>query len=304
MNALVTGATGFIGKNLVRRLVREGIHTTSLVRKTSKDVLILSGSKIAYADLLEKRTLKKPLEGIDTVFHLAGTIGKHSATKEFYYKANVLATKNLVEMCRRKKIIYCSSAGVIGPATNADENYPPRPTNEYEKSKKEAEQIVRQHKDYVILRPEFVYGPYDMHVLQLFKAIRDNRFFLIGGGNSLLHPTYVEDVVQAMLKCVRKKRETYNIAGQKSVTVAEFTELAKKELGVKTKTRNLPLWLARALLPIGELTGTLTRTRLDFFTKTRTFDISKARKELGYKPVKLRQGLKRTIGWYRQNGLL
>lgn len=304
MKALVTGATGFIGKNLVQALAKEGIKTTSLVRKKSKDVHLLLGSKIACADLLEKRSLKKPLEGVDTVFHLAGTIGRPGAAKKEYFEANVLATKNLVEMCDGKKIIYCSSAGVLGPAKDADENYPMIPTNDYEKSKAEAEEIVRQHKDYVILRPEFVYGPYDLHVLPLFRAIKGNRFFLIGGGKSLLHPTYVGDVVQAMLKCAGKKRKTYNVAGEKGVTVEEFARLIKQELGVKSKTRNLPLWLARMLVPMGELTCTLTQTRYDFFTKSRSLDTTKARKELGYRPIQLAEGLKITIRWYRENGLL
>ena len=317
MNILVTGATGFIGKNLVRCLVKNNPKIRCLIRKTSKEVDIDYLKKIKvqlfYGDITKKETLNGCFDNIDVVYHLAGMLGDFNTAKEDYYKIHVLGTKNLLKLCKKQKFIYCSSAGVLGPVTNGDELRKLNPTNVYEKTKAEAEKLVRKYENYVILRPEFVYGPYDSHVLNLFKAINKKKFFIIGDGNSMLHPTYVDDLIYCLSRCLDKKikNEIFTVAGEKPVSVKEFTKLVADQLNVKINKIKIPLYFVRVCISVVEpfakvfnLNPSLTKSRFDFFTKTRTFNTKKAQKILSYKPIKLEEGIKKTIQWYKNNNLL
>ncbi|GAH14262.1 unnamed protein product, partial [marine sediment metagenome] len=163
--------------------------------------------------------------------------------------------------------VHCSSAGVLGAIKNppADESYPYNPSNIYEKTKAEAEKLVlkyhhEQGLPVIIIRPEFVYGPGDMHVLGLFKAIQKKRFFIIGDGNSTLHPTYIDDLIHGLILCMDKQRaigEIYIIAGERFVTVKELADIIAEELNVSLSKIHIPIWLANmcasALEKIGKI---------------------------------------------------
>lgn len=317
MNILVTGATGFIGKNLVKNLVKNNHTVKCLVRKTSRkgdvDYLNKLKAQLFYGDITRKETLKNCLDNIDVVYHLAGVLGNFDIPKEDYYKIHVLGTKNLLELCKKQKFIYCSSAGVLGPVFNGNELSAINPTNSYEKSKYGAEKIVRKYHNYIIIRPEFVYGPKDMHVLPLFKAVKEKKFFIIGNGKSLLHPTYIDDLISCLVNCSDKKikNEIFIIAGEKPVSVEEFVKLVADKFDVGYNKIKIPIIFAGIsslfLEPLGKTIGfepILTRSRIDFFTKTRSFDINKAKKTLKYKPIRLEKGIEETIGWYKANGYL
>lgn len=326
MRALVTGATGFIGFHLAERLLLRGHEVLCLVRKTS----VLNHHKkidveIVYGDLTDKESLDQFNTNIDVVFHLAGILGGWGIPKEAYWKINVEGTRNLLDLFTQthiERFVYCSSAGVLGPLEKppADENFPLKPSNVYERTKAEAEKIVLAYYHeaglpITIIRPEFVYGPRDVHTLGLFKAIQRGIFPLIGGGESTLHPTYVDDLTQGFELCVEKQRavgETYIIAGERYVTVRELATKIAEALGVSPPRFNIPVWLADAVAWLMEASASisdfqpiLTRSRVKFFTQNRGCDISKARRELGYEPtVSLEEGLKRTVDWYRKNGYL
>lgn len=317
MNILTTGATGFIGKNLVRSLVNNNHKVKCLIRETSKkaDIDYLKKIKVQlfYGDITKKETLNDCLSNIDVVYHLAGILGDFNTQKEDYYKTHVLGTKNLLKFCKKQKFIYCSSAGVLGPVINGDELKRLNPTNVYEKTKAEAEKLVLEYDNYVILRPEFVYGAYDLHVLNLFKTIKNRKFYIIGNGKNMLHPTYVDDLIYCLIKCLNKniKNEIFVVAGEKPVSVEEFVKLAANQLSIRYNKIKIPLHLARVYTSVFEpfakvfnLNPSLTKSRFNFFTKTRTFDIKKAQKMLNYRPIKLEKGIKKTLGWYKKNNLL
>jgi len=117
---------------------------------------------------------------------------------------HVQGTKNILEASQKhniKKFIYCSTAGVTGPAAHLpqDESLPYNPSNIYEVTKAEAEKSVLQyHREnglpVIVIRPEFVYGPGDMHTLGYLKTVRKRMFILIDGGKAFLHPTYIDDL--------------------------------------------------------------------------------------------------------------
>jgi len=186
MRIFITGATGFIGKQLCKKFREDG-----------HDLVCLNHEK---TDINDKDI---DLQGAEVVFHLAGLLGKWGVPEADYWKVNYEGTKNILEASKKagiRNFIYLSTGGVSGPLLNnelADETYPYKPSNIYEKTKVEAEkEVLKYSNDFVVtsLRPEFVYGPEDKHVLGLFQAVK-NRFPLFAGGKSKLHPTYIDDVI-------------------------------------------------------------------------------------------------------------
>ncbi len=318
MRILITGATGFIGKNLVRVLVSKGHKITCLARRTSKkqDIKYLEGlgTDLFYSDInkIKRRSIRNILDKVDYVYHLAGSLGNFNKRKEEYL-THVEGTRKILNECKNQKFIYCSSAGVLGPVLDGNEKSRLNPTNLYEETKCEAEKIVRSYKNHVIVRPEFVYGQYDFHVLPLFRAVEDRKFFIIGDGTNMLHPTYIDDLIFCMVKCLDSniKNDIFIVAGEKGVSVNELIRMLCKELDVEVNKTRIPIFLAKAYVSVFErvsrlfkINPVLTGSRLDFFTKTRTFNIEKAKKSLDYKPIKLEKGIKKTIYWYRKNGYL
>ena len=305
MRILVTGATGFIGTHLVERLKKDH-DVTCLVRKKPD----IHGIKLHYGDIRKKDSL----QGLkfDAVMHLAGILGASEVREEDYYLTHVLGTKNVVELCSGERFVHCSTAGVLGPVRNGSELTRLKPTNIYEKTKAQAEKIVLAYENHAIVRPEFVYGPGDTHVLQFFRAVASGRFPLIGGGQSMLHPTYVDDVVDCLIACLDKdiRNEVFMVAGERPVTVQELTQMTSMIIGRSMHNIRIPAALARmyvGIVPVLQRFGidpVLTRSRLDFFTKDRTFDTSKAKEMLGYSPIGLEDGLRMTLAWYKGHGLI
>lgn len=318
MKILVTGATGFIGKNLVKELIRKKHEVICLARKSSDkkniDFLKNLGCKIYYGDITKKETLRKIDKSFDVVYHLAGLIGKANLNEKDYYSVNFEGTKNMLEICNKQKFIFLSTAGILGPVIFGNEKTSINPANLYEKTKAEADKLVLRYHNHIILRPGFIYGPYDKHALRLFRILKKSRFrFIIGNGKFLLQPAYIDDLIFCLIKCLDKKirNEVFIVAGEKPISIDYFYRLVSKEFQVKTNRFKIPFILANAYVkitnPLSKIFGInpiLTKGALDFLTKSRTFNINKSRKILGYNPIKLEEGIKKTIEWHKKNGSL
>jgi len=323
VRAFVSGGTGFVGGRLVEALLEKNFEVACLARETS-DTKHLEGLgvELVVGDLLRPSSFRDSLGGCDLAVHAAGVLGGWGIPERVFFETHVEGTRKLAEAAAESKVkrfIHVSSAGVSGPTGRkpASEESPIAPSNVYERSKAEAEEVLsafREKMGVTILRPEFVYGPRDTHVLGLFKAVKAGYFPLIGGGGSLVHPTFIEDVAAALagvLASPDSVGQTYLVAGEKPVTVKEFCGLIARELGVAPPRLSIPKPAASALAallePLGRALGfepPLTRARVKFFTLDRAFDSSKARRELGYNPALLAEGVKETVGWYQKNGLL
>jgi len=323
---LVTGATGFAGGHLCRRLRAKGKQVRALARPTSDTSgLEALGVEIALADVTDARAVEKALEGVDTVYHLAAAFRRQSLPARVYREVNVGGTLNMLRAATHhgvRRFVHCSTVGVHGilSAVPADETAPQEPVDVYQRTKCEAERLAFEHfadtgLPVVVVRPAGLYGPGDTRFLKLFRQIQRRRFVMLGSGEVLYHLTYIDDFVEGLELCAEKAEavgQAYIIAGAAAVTLNELAATIARALQVPVPRWHVPvtpLWVAGllcevALKPLG-IEPPLYRRRVDFFRHHRAFDISKARRELGYAPsTSLEAGLRSTAQWYKGHGWL
>ena len=190
----------------------------------------------------------------------------------------------------------------------------------YQRTKVEGERIAAEASaktgvEVVIARPSGIHGPGDRRLLKLFRGVARRRFVILGDGQIFYHLTYIDDVVEGLRLCgvvPGAAGRAYILAGAEVRTLREVAALIAQEVHVDPPIAHVPVWpvwLAGALCetvcaPVG-VEPPLYRRRVDFFTKSRAFDISRARAELGFVPaVGLRDGIRRTLDWYRSAGWL
>ena len=298
----------------VRAMVREG---RAAERLRGLDVEQVPGDVTGYAADLERACV-----GVDEVFHAAGRLGGASVSALELHRVHVEGTVAVVRAASRagvRRVTVLSSPGLLGPSDLLlDEDAPFAPSNAYERSKAGAEAAVRAlaervRTEVVFVRPEFVYGPGDVHVLRLFQAIRARRFVLVSGGRAFCHPTFVSDAVSGILAASDwgAAWRVYHIAGPRPVTVAELASTFGEAVGV-VPSLSAPAWLMYALAAPSEIVAPwlglappLTRSSVDFFARSRMFSTRRAALELGWRPVvDLVQGARLSVAWYRERGLL
>ena len=321
MRVFITGATGFVGGALARALIAEGAEVHALVRPASSRYA-LDGVPVRWheGDITDPESLSSFLSRAEWVIHSAGQLGEAGLSEDVYQRLNVVGARNVLAAAKASglgpRVLHVSSPGVLGPTGKklADETAPYNASNWYEKTKAAAEDVVRSYAaqglPVTMARPGFIYGPGDKHVLRLFQAVKQGRFFYIDGGTHICHPTFIADAVQGMLLCLKNGRagEAYHILGPKPVTFRELgTELARA-LDVRPPRFSIPKPLAMvgamSLELAGKLTGKkppLTRTGVDFFGQDRQYSWEKAHRELGYQPrYELNEGIAQTVAWYKQ----
>jgi nucleoside-diphosphate-sugar epimerase len=308
MKILVTGATGFIGHHIVNSLLTKRYKIRCLVRKNSNyKPLKKTGVEIWFGDLTNKKSINGIVDGIDIIFHL-GAVGNINATSKKYYKeyrkVNVDGTKNLLEQCTRhkiKKFIHFSSMAVMGNLKkegSVTENDKCKPTTPYGKSKLESETIALKFwKKYqipvVILRPTMVYGEGEKEEMKkIIKFVKLRIVPIFGDGKNLIHMTYVKDVVQAAITSSKRGNpgEVY-IIDSECYTWNELVDLIAKKNKIKIFKFHIQISVSKIIISIVEkisnffgIIPPFTSERLINLTNKRIYDISKARKELGYRP--------------------
>ena len=306
---LVTGATGMVGQRVVRRAIESGYRVRVLVRPTSQPGPLgdLNVERVE-GDLAQPETLPPALTEIDVVVHTAAHVGDWGPAEK-YRAINVVALEHMLTAAENegtlKRWVQVSSLGVY-PARHhygTEENVAVdiQGLDGYTRTKAEAEVILKQHLDQfqlpaVILRPGFIYGPGDRHVIpRLIERIQHGKMKIIGDGQRVLNNTYVGNLVDARFLAIEQDAavgETFNIRDERLVTRNEFVGAVADYLE-KPRPGCIPEWLARALVgPIeglARLRGAteapmLTRARIKFLTLNLDFSIDKAKKMLGYRP--------------------
>jgi nucleoside-diphosphate-sugar epimerase len=322
---LVTGATGFTGSRLCRRLAREGHGVVAFVRSSSRfQDLVVDGIECREVDLKDRRSVRDGFDGIETVYHLAAAYRMEHSDKKEFWDVNVEGARNVLEAAKAanvKRFVHCSTVGVQGEIVEppADEEYRFKPGDHYQDSKLAGELLARDYFSNglpgVVIRPVGIYGPGDVRFLKLFRPINKGYFIMIGSGDVLYHMTYIDDLVQGFVLAGQHPAaigEVFTIAGGSYTTLKELVGMIAAVLGKPKPRWRVPFYpvFAAAVAcdkvcrPFG-ISPPLYPRRVEFFSKDRAFSIEKAKKILGYSPkIGLREGLTRTADWYREMGLI
>lgn len=328
---LVTGAAGFIGGAVLRRLAAYGCDVTGTTwHPEEAEALRREGLKAEVLDLTSEQPFDRFVEGVDIVFHIAGMFNETEFDEAMYNKVN---RDGALKLCKAaaaagvERFVHCSTVGVHGDVREmpCKETSPFNPMDHYQRSKLAGEMAILDFaatlpEDGMVVtvnRPAVVYGPGDMRLLKLFKRVLGNKFRMIGSGETLAHLLHIEDQVDSFLDCAVAPRaqvhlEAFNIASDIPITLNDLVQEIADYGGVtlpRGKIPVAPVWLAGAICEILWLPlksrPPLFRRRVGFFIRNRSFDYSKAKEKLGYvSRWDNRAGVADTIDWYRAQGLL
>ncbi len=323
-NILVTGAGGFIGRNLCVALAGEGYRVTGVDPLMPADVEVFPSFTALKGDIRDRALMARLLVGTETVFNLAAAHLSVSLPEKEYEEVNVTALSALVDLAREggvKRFVHVSSVGVYGSpgVIPADETTPCVPVSVYGRTKLAGEKRVLANgkggpMGVVVIRPAWVYGPHCPRTLKIARRLHKKTFPLIGRGENLRHPLYIGDLISA-LKLASEKPEAlgrcFVIAGERAVTTRELLETFSNVLGVPGVRVKIPYWMGCAfargiegLYAFTKKEPPVSRRSMEFFGVDNAFDISLARDLLGFRPqYTLEQGLLATRGWLRDRGI-
>jgi len=324
MKALVTGATGFIGSNVVRALVEEDYHVRALVRPNSGR-RNLEGLEIesVEGDVRDRDSLRRAVEGCGLVFHVAALYSFWVRPRRLIYEVNVEGTRNVLQIAREKgveRVVHTSSVAALGLREDgrpADEETPVNFENiigDYKKSKYLAEQVALEfakEMPVVIVNPSFPVGPHDIKPTPTGQVIVDflNRrmpAYMETGMNVVA----VEDVALGHLLAAEKGRvgERYILGGE-NLTMRQLLALLAEITGLPAPRVRLPYYPILGLSYLNaafcSLSGTTPRMTPETIRLSRHymfFDPSKAVKELGLPQTPAKEALRRAVEWFRANG--
>lgn len=326
MKVLVTGATGFIGANLVRELLKQGYAVKALVREGS-DHRNIDGLNIevVHGDLREKESLNKALSGCDVLFHVAASYTLWASNPRAIYETNVNGTENILTVARDKgirKVVYTSTESTIGINHNGSLGTEEAETpldklpGHYKKSKLMAERLAlkmcREGLPLVVVNPTTPVGTLDVKPTPTGKFIVDFlNHRMPAYVNTGLNMVDVEDVAKGHILALEKGRigEKY-ILGNKNLTFREILGILEEITGIKAPGAIMPIWLALGAAYMDEFfCGSVLKkcpripvAGVKAARKFRHFDCSKAINELGLPQTPVEEALDKAVRWFRQNG--
>ncbi len=311
MKIIITGATGFIGRNLAEAFHTDGIDvlTTGRSELVGK-VLTKQGIEFRAADIRDEESVLKACSPADIMIHCAAKAGDWGRYQDFH-DTNIIGTRNVISACKKhgiSKIVFMSSPSIYfngEDRLNIQENEP-LPVNQtsiYSKTKIINEQELMALTDegfkVIVLRPRAVFGPHDKIIIpRILGMAQKKKFPLIEGGRALVDTTYSANLVEAVRLCLTAPdgawNEIYNISNGEPITIKDWFSQIVSVFGFPFNPKNVPLGMARKAagvmefltrLPFGPKKPTMTRFSVGYMAKSMTLCLDKAKDKLGYKPV-------------------
>lgn len=327
MKIIITGASGFIGRNLAESFHKEGekvlaIGRSEFVGKALRE----NGIEFILAKIEDQPKINKVFCPADFVIHCAGRAGDWWKYKDFY-ELNVTGTRNVINACRRneiKKIIYISTSSLYlngRDRYNILETEPlPKQIFNYGKTKLMAErellELDKEGLKTIILRPRAVYGKYEQNIVSRFLRLAGKKNLpLINGGRALVDITYIGNLARAVRNCFSAPEEVwneiYNISNGSPVTLKEWISQVLEIFEQPFKPEDIPESAAKriaamnelmSILPFGNKKPELTRFSVEYMGKSMTLSIEKAKQKLNYIPeISNQEGFKNVRKWYMEH---
>lgn len=319
--ALVTGGGGFVGRAVIRRLLDRGVSVRCLARGDYPD-LASSGVAMVRGDIADMQAVSRAVSGCDTVFHVAAKAGVWG-DYDSYHRPNVVGTHNIIAACRGRgvrRFVYTSSPSVVFDGSNmrgVNESvpYPRRHKSNYSATKAIAEQAVLAANDdtlcTVALRPHLVWGPGDNHIVpRILAQARSGKLRRIGAGDPRVDTTYIDNAADAHINAAYALIDNPNAAGRayfisqgQPIGIWTIIDGILDAGGLPLLERKVPRWVAMSAATVLENVyrtlriksePRLTRFVVREMTSEHWFDISAAKRDLGYEPaVSIDEGLRR-----------
>ena len=311
--AFVTGGSGFVGGALIERLRREGWDVRALARSDRAAERVRSlGAEPVMGDLDDRDSLRAGAEGCEVAFHAAAKVEDWGDPADFE-RLNVRGTQNVIDACREAgvgRLVHVGTEAALmagQPLVNVDESAPLRPDSPalYSSSKAKAEQLVRDANgnglETVVVRPRFVWGRGDSSLLpQIIEMVRSGRFRWVGGGRHLTATTHVDNTVEGLWLGATSAPAggVYFVTDGEPVVFREFLTAMLGTQGVEIPDKSVPPAVAGTAARMAEgiwrrlgRPGNPPLTRFAVWVSSHecTIDISRAERELGYRPVKPRE---------------
>jgi len=325
---LITGATGFLGKQMAKRLADEGNIVHALYR-SEKKIRDRGHENIRFfkGTLGDRESIARAMKDCSYVYHMAAFAAAWAPKPRIFYQENVMGTENVLESALKqgiKRVVYTSTAGILGPSNgkiNTEEKqFSGDQFTPYDQSKAMAEekvmQYVRDGLDAVILNPTRIFGPGNLSksnalTMMCGKYLEGKWRIIPGDGKSIGNYVYVTDVVDCHLLAMEKGKsgERYLVGGE-NLSFNEIFAILREISGVNHRLYKIPtgamLLIASVLLGFANITGyapLITPSFVRRYNHDWVVSSDKAKKELGYSPISFTDGLKKTIQWIQDGSI-
>lgn len=321
---LVTGATGYTGVTLVKKLVDGGMKVKAVARKSS-NLEPLKGYDVEWVrgDVFDEPTMKEGMKDVQYVFHVAAAFRDAKSTEKDYWNVHVRSTQLIVQEALKnpdfKRLVHVSTMGVHGHIPNppGDENSVFAPGDGYQRTKVQAEEWLEEFTaktpfPYTIIRPCAIYGPGEKRLLKIYKMATKKFFPILGPGKCWYHLVHVEDLTNGMIVAATEEKalgEAFLIGASEPIRLEDMIKIIGDEYGLAPKVLRLPITpffiagdICEAICKPLKIEPPIYRRRVAFYSKDRNFSTRKMREVLGYTPqFENREGILESARWYRDN---